>query len=108
MSRWCLRTRASAWPARPSARGSWRACPRGPASSCTSSRCARDAGSARSRTPAGVVERLLVHAGRMRVGPESSPVELGPGDYARYAADVAHVYEAVEPGASATLLMQTP
>jgi transcriptional regulator with XRE-family HTH domain len=58
--------------------------------------------------PAGVVEHLLVHAGRVRVGPESAPVELGPGDYARYAANVPHLYEALEPGTSATLLMETP
>jgi transcriptional regulator with XRE-family HTH domain len=58
--------------------------------------------------PAGVVEHLLVHAGRVRVGPESAPVELGPGDYARYAADVPHVYEALEPGFAGTLLMEVP
>jgi transcriptional regulator with XRE-family HTH domain len=58
--------------------------------------------------PSGVVEHLLVHAGRVRVGPESAPVELGPGDYARYAADVLHVYEALDPGVSATLVMQAP
>jgi len=58
--------------------------------------------------PPGVVEHLLVHAGRIRVGPEPAPVELGPGDYARYAATVPHVYEALEPGARATLVMETP
>jgi transcriptional regulator with XRE-family HTH domain len=58
--------------------------------------------------PPGVVEHFLVHTGRMRVGPEASPVELGPGDYARYAADVPHVYEALEPGVNATLLMAVP
>jgi transcriptional regulator with XRE-family HTH domain len=58
--------------------------------------------------PTGVVEHMLVHTGRARVGPERAPVELGPGDYARYAANVPHVYEAVEPGVSATLLMETP
>jgi transcriptional regulator with XRE-family HTH domain len=57
--------------------------------------------------PAGVVEHLLVQSGRVRVGPESTPVELGPGDYARYPADVAHVYEALEP-AAATLLIESP
>jgi transcriptional regulator with XRE-family HTH domain len=58
--------------------------------------------------PAGVVEHLLVHAGRVRVGPEGAPVELGPGDYARYPADVPHVYEALEPGVGATLLIEGP
>ena len=58
--------------------------------------------------PPGVVEHLLVHSGRIRVGPEPAPVELGPGDYARYAATVPHVYEALEPGAHATLVMEVP
>jgi transcriptional regulator with XRE-family HTH domain len=55
--------------------------------------------------PPGVVEHLLVHGGRLRVGPETAPVELGPGDYARYAASVPHVYEAIESAATATLVM---
>ena len=58
--------------------------------------------------PAGVVEHLVMHAGRARVGPASAPVEVGPGDYARYAASVPHVYEALEPGVSATLLIESP
>jgi transcriptional regulator with XRE-family HTH domain len=58
--------------------------------------------------PAGVVEHLLVHAGRVRVGPESAPVELGPGDYARYAGSVTHVYEGLGPGFAGTLLMEVP
>jgi transcriptional regulator with XRE-family HTH domain len=58
--------------------------------------------------PAGVVEHLLVHAGRARVGPESAPVEVGPGDYARYPGNVPHLYEALEPGVRATLLMEAP
>jgi mannose-6-phosphate isomerase-like protein (cupin superfamily) len=58
--------------------------------------------------PIGVVEHLLVHAGRARVGPESAPVELGPGDYARYPASVPHVYQALEPGLTATLLIESP
>jgi transcriptional regulator with XRE-family HTH domain len=56
--------------------------------------------------PAGVFEHLLVHSGRMRVGPETAPVELGPGDYARYAGNVPHLYEALEPGTTATLVME--
>jgi transcriptional regulator with XRE-family HTH domain len=58
--------------------------------------------------PAGVVEHLLVHAGNVRVGPEAAPVELGAGDYARYAADVPHLYEALGPGFAGTLLMEVP
>ena len=58
--------------------------------------------------PPGVVEHLLVHEGRMRVGPAHGPVELGPGDYARYAAHVPHLYEALEAGTTATLVIETP
>ena len=56
--------------------------------------------------PPGVVEHLLVRAGRARVGPESAPVELGPGDYARFPGDRPHSYEALEPGSSAVLVME--
>jgi transcriptional regulator with XRE-family HTH domain len=58
--------------------------------------------------PPGVVEHLLVHSGRARVGPESAPVELGPGDFARYPADVPHVYEALDERVAATLLIESP
>src|SRR5947207_1625108 len=34
------------------------------------------------------------------------PVELGPGDYIRYAADLPHVFEALEPGTLAVLLSE--
>src|SRR3954451_18456643 len=44
---------------------------------------------------AGVTEQLLVHEGRLRVGPESGPVELGPGDFAVFGATVPHLYEAL-------------
>ena len=59
--------------------------------------------------PAGVVEQLLVHTGRLRVGPEQDPVELGPGDFVAFDGSVAHVYEALdgEPVA-ATLVMTSP
>ena len=42
-----------------------------------------------------MVEQLLVHAGRLRVGPEQDPVELGPGDFVAFDGSVAHVYEAL-------------
>src|SRR4051794_29481319 len=56
----------------------------------------------------GVVEQLLVSAGRLRVGPESGAVELGPGDFAVFAAAVPHVYEALDGEVSATLVIITP
>jgi transcriptional regulator with XRE-family HTH domain len=44
----------------------------------------------------GVTEHLIVVVGRMRVGPETGPVELEAGDLVTFAADVPHVYEALE------------
>jgi transcriptional regulator with XRE-family HTH domain len=57
----------------------------------------------------GVVEQLLVHSGRLRVGPETGPVELGPGDFAVFEASVPHVYEVLGRRAvAATLVILTP
>jgi transcriptional regulator with XRE-family HTH domain len=58
--------------------------------------------------PFGVEERLHIVAGRVRVGPVSDPVELGPGDYAVYSGAVPHLYEALDGPASGTLLILTP
>jgi transcriptional regulator with XRE-family HTH domain len=58
--------------------------------------------------PFGVEERLHIVAGRVRVGPVSEPVELGPGDYATYSGAVPHLYEALDGPASGTLLILTP
>jgi transcriptional regulator with XRE-family HTH domain len=57
-----------------------------------------DAGTVRHADPhhSGVVEHLIVVVGRLRVGPETGPVELEPGDLVTFAADVPHVYEARE------------
>lgn len=46
----------------------------------------------------GVVEHVVVCAGRASVGVAEEPVELGPGDYIVYPGDVPHVFEALEPG----------
>jgi transcriptional regulator with XRE-family HTH domain len=68
-----------------------------------------DAGSVRHAEPhhAGVVEHLVVVQGRLRVGPQPGPIELGPGDLVTFAADVPHVYEALET-THAVLLMSYP
>ncbi|MFR9731880.1 helix-turn-helix domain-containing protein [Saccharopolyspora sp. MS10] len=54
----------------------------------------------------GTVEHLVITAGRLLAGPEPSPVELGPGDYAAFSGDVPHRYEALEPDTRAVLLME--
>jgi transcriptional regulator with XRE-family HTH domain len=54
---------------------------------------------------AGVSEQLLVHAGRLRCGPDGGAVELGPGDFAAFDAAVPHVYEALDGPVAATLVM---
>ncbi|MFI0902078.1 helix-turn-helix domain-containing protein [Streptomyces sioyaensis] len=51
----------------------------------------------------GVVEHVLLTAGRALVGPADDPVELGPGDYVTYPADQPHVFEAREPATRALL-----
>src|SRR3954447_2625938 len=55
----------------------------------------------------GVEEHLVVVTGRLRIGPQGSPVELGQGDLVTFAADVPHVYEALETTHS-VLLMSYP
>jgi transcriptional regulator with XRE-family HTH domain len=57
---------------------------------------------------AGVTEHLLIHAGRLRVGPESASVEVGPGDFVAFEAGVPHIYEAVDGPVAATLVIITP
>jgi transcriptional regulator with XRE-family HTH domain len=56
---------------------------------------------------AGVVEHLVLVEGRLRVGPQTGPVELDAGDLVTFAADVPHVYEALETS-HAVLLMSYP
>ena len=57
-----------------------------------------EAGTTRHADPhhAGVKEHLIVVVGRLRAGPETGPVELEAGDLVTFAADVPHVYEALE------------
>lgn len=55
--------------------------------------------------PGGVRELVHVHRGMVRIGPVTGPVELHPGDFADYAADVPHLYEVVGDDALMTVLM---
>ena len=52
----------------------------------------------------GVVEHVVLSAGRALVGIAESPIELAPGDYIRYPADVPHLFQALESGTHAVLL----
>ncbi|MEU4402419.1 helix-turn-helix domain-containing protein [Micromonospora orduensis] len=54
------------------------------------------------------VEHVVLAAGRLRVGPESGPVEIEPGDYAAFPGDAPHRYEALLPGTVAVLVMEHP
>jgi transcriptional regulator with XRE-family HTH domain len=55
--------------------------------------------------PAGVVEHLLVTAGRIEAGPIGESTELDTGDYLRFPGDVEHVYAALDGEAVAVIVM---
>lgn len=55
---------------------------------------------------AGVVEHVLVSSGRALVGPMKQTLELAPGDYLAYPADQPHLFEALEPETTATLVQE--
>ncbi|MGH3663829.1 MAG: helix-turn-helix domain-containing protein [Micromonosporaceae bacterium] len=54
----------------------------------------------------GSVEHLIMISGRLRAGPLDDLVEIGPGDYLSFPADVPHRYEALEPGVRAAMVME--
>lgn len=54
----------------------------------------------------GSVEHVLVMSGAARLGPVGATVELGPRDYAAFAGDVPHVYEALAPDTALALVME--
>ena len=68
-----------------------------------------EAGGIRHADPhhAGVIEHLVVVTGRMRAGPQDGPVLLSSGDLLTFAADVPHMYEALETS-HCVLLMAYP
>jgi len=71
-------------------------------------RIAAEPGAARQSDPhpPGTVEHVLLCHGRARLGPAGRTVELAAGDYASYGADEAHVFEALEPGTTAVMLIE--
>jgi transcriptional regulator with XRE-family HTH domain len=71
-------------------------------------RIAAEPGHPRSSDPhmPGVVEHVVLSSGRALVGVAGEPVELGPGDYICYPADLPHVFEALSPGTLAVLVSE--
>ena len=65
-------------------------------------------GSARESEPhmPGVVEHVVLCAGRARLGLTDDPVEIGPGDYVAYPGDLPHVFEALEPGTFSVMVSE--
>lgn len=54
----------------------------------------------------GVVEHVILSAGRALVGPADEPVEIRPGDYIAYPGDIAHVFKALDPDTVAVLVSE--
>ncbi len=73
-------------------------------------RIAAEPGQARASQPhgPGVLEHVVIGAGRALVGVAGEAAELGPGDYIRYPGDVPHVFEALEPRTQAVLVSEHP
>ena len=54
----------------------------------------------------GVVEHVVLSAGRASVGLTEDPVELRPGDYMSYPGDQGHIFRALEPGTLAVMISE--
>ena len=54
----------------------------------------------------GVIEHVVLCAGRARVGLVDEPLDLAPGDYTAYPGDVPHVFRALEPGTWAVMITE--
>ncbi|GAA4874578.1 XRE family transcriptional regulator [Kitasatospora sp. NPDC048365] len=54
----------------------------------------------------GTVEHVVLGSGRALVGPVDEPVELLPGDYVSYAGDAKHIFTALEPNTTATMVVE--
>ena len=73
-------------------------------------RITAEPGRARESAPhgRGVVEHVVLSSGQAMVGVASDPVELRPGDYLAYPADIPHVFSALVAGTTAVLLSEHP
>ena len=69
---------------------------------------AADVGEPRRSDPhsPGVVEHVVLSAGRALVGPVGEAVELFPGDYVAYPGDVLHIFEAMEANTMAVMITE--
>lgn len=56
--------------------------------------------------PPGTIEHVVLCRGRAQLGPIDHPVELSAGDYASYSADQPHMFEALEAGTTAIMLIE--
>ncbi len=54
----------------------------------------------------GVVEHVVLSSGRALVGIADDPVELSPGDYVSYPADIPHLFQALDAVAHAVLISE--
>lgn len=54
----------------------------------------------------GVVEHVVLSAGKALVGLTDGPVQLEPGDYLRYPGDLPHVFRALTAGTRAVMLSE--
>ncbi|HEY1970545.1 MAG TPA: XRE family transcriptional regulator [Pseudonocardia sp.] len=55
---------------------------------------------------AGTVEHAVLSAGRAWIGLAGEPVELHAGDYISYPGDLPHIFESLEPGTWAVMIIE--
>lgn len=65
-------------------------------------------GSVRQSAPhrPGSIEHVVMGVGRARVGPVGAAVELKTGDYMNFPGDEEHIFEALEPSTSASVIVE--
>jgi transcriptional regulator with XRE-family HTH domain len=81
-----------------------------PGARCDVYRIVAEPGQPRASQPhgAGVLEHVVIGAGRALVSVAGETAELGPGDYICYPGDVPHVFEALVPRTQAVLVSEHP